>query len=319
MFSSRALLTGISGFVGNYLTRELLSRGWEVAGVIPPFEQVDKTVYPYSDVKTYPGDLLDSESIRQCLESYKPEVVIHLAAESAPSKSFSYPEKFFQVNVIGTQNLFESIRKVAPETRCAIFTSSDMYGYISPEQLPVTEKTALKPANPYAASKVACHLLLKQYVLNFGLSALEIRPFNMIGPMQRPGFVLPDWAQQIAQIIKGKKAPEISVGRLSDQRDFVDVRDAVRAMADLATLGYPGQDYQICSGRGIVVEEILNLLLEKAGKKISVIQNPDLLRPTKMPVLVGSYNKLQQLTGWKPEITLETTVDDTLHYWLGMV
>ena len=319
MNSSRALLTGISGFVGNYLTRELMARGWQVAGLVPPFEKIDSSQEPYSRVELFSGDLLNPGQIRQCLESYKPDIILHLAAESAPSKSFNVPEQFFNVNVTGTQNLFEAIRKTTPESRCAIFTSSDMYGYISPDQIPVTEETPLKPANPYAASKVACHLILQQYTLNFGLTALEIRPFNMIGPGQRPGFVLPDWCQQVAKINKGMMGAEMKVGRLTDQRDFVDVRDAARAMADIAEKGESGGVYQICSGRGIVVEDILKTLLELSPKEIKVSQNPQLLRPTKMPVLVGSYIRVNQLCGWKPEISLEQTIIDTLEYWSGVI
>jgi GDP-4-dehydro-6-deoxy-D-mannose reductase len=311
MSGRRVLVTGISGFVGTWLAEELLRRGCQVSGLVPPGEGPLPRAYILQNVERIEADLREPDSLAAAVRRARPQAVAHLAAASAPSKSYADPQHFFRVNVLGTQALFEAVRQASGVEQVAILTSSDIYGIVTPDELPLTEEAAIRPLNPYAASKAACHHLGRQYELNFGLRLLEIRPFNMLGPGQQPGFVLPDFAAQVAAIMRGERPPEMRVGRLTDQRDFVDVRDAARAMAMLIEGNFNGV-FHVCSERGTSVQQLLDLLLAAAGMPIAVQEDPALVRPTRMPRLVGSCAKLRQATGWHAEIPLEKTVRDVL-------
>jgi GDP-4-dehydro-6-deoxy-D-mannose reductase len=326
----KVLITGICGFVGSHLCEELLERGWSVAGLVLQAKEgcglkapdgrefgegISNVEHLYDRVRLIPGDLLDPPGLRRALGEAGADYIVHLAAASAPAQSFARPEFFFEINALGTLNLLEAVRAQGGAEKVLLFTSAEVYGLLDAAALPVTESAPLAPRNPYAASKTACHYLGRQYALNFGLPIVEVRPFNMIGPRQALDFVLPDFASQVAEIIRGAREPVISVGRLSDRRDFTDVRDAVRAAAELLDKGTPGETYHICSGVPTPVRRILDLLLEAAGMKIKVVQDPARLRPAAMPVLYGSRDKLTALTGWEPTIPLEKTVQDVLGYW----
>lgn len=319
MSSPSVFITGITGFVGSYLAEELSARGWRITGMVLPEEEYDKDLEVYSIIQLVEGDLLDIKRLEYCLNKAQADHIVHLAAESAPSKSYLYPEKFFRINVLGTQNLFETARKFENLERIAIFTSSDVYGYVDADKLPLKEDAPLSPLNPYSASKAACHEVGRQYAINFGLPVVEIRPFNMIGPRQKKGFVLPDFAGQVAEVVNGKRAAEMHVGRLTDYRDFLDVRDAVKAIAGVVEKGLPGETYHVCSGESTTVQTLLDLLLECAGIEISVKQDPERMRPARMPVLYGSNAKIKELTGWESVISLRDSVRDTLEYWIDAV
>lgn len=311
MSARRVLVTGITGFLGTWLSEQLLKRGWSVSGLVPPGEGPLPRAEILSGIDKLEANLLDANEVEAAVAAARPQVIVHLAAASAPSKSYADPVFFFHLNLLGTQYLFEAARRTPGIGKVVFLTSSDIYGIVSPDDLPLTEDAPLRPLNPYAASKAACHHLGRQYALNFGLKILEIRPFNMIGPGQQGGFVLPDFARQVAAIIRGEREPEMRVGRLTDQRDFVDVRDAARAMALLID-GDHGGVFHVCSERGTSVQHLLDLLLADAGMPISVRQDPQLVRPTRMPLLVGSCARLRAETGWRPEIPLEQTVRDVL-------
>lgn len=320
MADKLALLTGISGFVGSHLAEELLRRGWRVAGFAPHGEDLANIRDVADRIHLYRGDILSQEDIGRALADAGAETVVHLAAASAPAASFSAPELFYRLNVEGTLNLLECARRGPAPERLLFFTSSEIYGPVPRGQIPVREDSPLAPSNPYAASKLACHLLARQYALHFKLPLIEVRPFNMIGPRQSLGFVLPDFACQAAEIMLGKRDPVITVGRLTDQRDFTDVRDAVRAVAALMESdleGLRGQAFHVCSGRPRAVQSILDELLQASQREIEVRRDPARLRPTRMPVLAGSSDKIERATGWKPSIPLEQSVRDTLAYWVA--
>jgi len=312
--SKRLFITGIGGFVGKYLSQELCNRDFAITGMLAPGESLTPGVAECCQSEVV-ADLLDISTLEMALREHKPEVIVHLAAASAPSKSFAAPRFFYDLNVRGTQQLMEAIRRHSPESRLVLFSSSEVYGYVTPEELPLRESSQLRPANPYAVTKVACHMHARQYALNFGLSITEVRPFNMIGPNQTLGFVLPDFASQVAEIIAGNLEPTIKVGRLSDQRDFLDIRDAVRAIADVVQYGHPGETYNICSGRSVSVSHLLDLLLENAAMKIHIEQDEARMRPSKMPTLYGCNSKVSALAGWSPQVPLQQTVAETLQYW----
>jgi GDP-4-dehydro-6-deoxy-D-mannose reductase len=312
--SPTAFITGIGGFVGRYLSKQLKSAGFRIIGMLGPGEEVHPWVQESAD-SLLEADLLNSEKLQKTIEEVSADVIVHLAALSAPGKSFDNPLLYYSVNVNGTLNLLEAVRVTGRATRVVIYSSSDVYGYVQPDELPLTEKSRLKPANPYAASKVACHLIARQYEEHFHQEIVEIRPFNMIGPEQAKGFVVPDFASQVAEIVLGKSEPTIKVGRITDQRDFLDIRDAVRAMQDIIVHGRSGETYNICSGKARPVSDILELLKQSSEKDFTVEQDQSRIRPAKMPLLYGSHQKVSSLAGWKPEIPFNKTIEDCLQFW----
>jgi GDP-4-dehydro-6-deoxy-D-mannose reductase len=317
--ANKLLLTGISGFVGSRLCRELLERGYEVTGLVLPHEDLGKLEGVLDNIQIVDGNLADPSSLLRALDRSAAASVIHLAAESAPGRSYKAPVRFYQTNVLGTLNLLEAIRQSGKGRRFLLFSSAEVYGIVKPEELPLKETSPLKPANPYAASKAANHYHLIQYAMHFGLEMIEVRPFNMIGPGQDLGFVLPDFASQVAEIVAGKREPRMQVGRLTDMRDFLDIHDAVQAIADLVDKGQGGEVYHVCRGEPVAVERLLELLLKAVVIEIEITQDPERLRPARNPVIFGSNDKLTALTGWRPQTPLEKTVRDTLAFWIDKV
>lgn len=313
----KVLITGISGFVGSHLCCELLNRGWQLEGFIREDEDLSKLADVEKNIVFRYGDLTDPESVNNAIKDAVADAVVHLAAESSPAKSFQDPEWFFEINTLGTLHLFEAARHQKRPQRILLMSSAEVYGQVHPSTLPVTEEAPLRPLNPYAGSKAACHYAAQQYIHHYGLPIIELRPFNLVGPDQDQGFVLPDFASQVAEIINGRKGPVLRVGRLTDKRDFLDVRDAAGAIADLLLLGQTGEVYNICSGVACKVQHLLDLLLDEAGIEIEIRQDESRLRPGKTPVLQGSHRKLTDLTGWRPQISLEKSVKDVLEYWKG--
>jgi len=318
----RALLTGISGFVGSHLAEELLRRGWEVGGIAPAGEDLSNLGSAREGVALMEADLADRQSLESAVSDFPAPVVIHLAAASAPGRSFSAPGAFFNVNVMGTLRLLEALRARGAARLILAFGSSQVYGAPGAEARALTEGQSLAPLNPYAASKTACHLLCSQYRAHFAMPITEVRPFNLIGPRQALGFVLPDFAYQVARIKRGLQEPRLSVGRLSDERDFLDVRDAAEAIADLieqAEGELIGQVFHVCSGRPTAVHKLLDLLLSSAKVEVKIEQDASRLRPTSTPVNYGSHQKITDFTGWQPRRGLEQSVGDTLGFWMDRV
>jgi GDP-4-dehydro-6-deoxy-D-mannose reductase len=193
--------------------------------------------------------------------------------------------------------------------------SSEEYGRIAPGDLPIDEDTPLRPTSPYALSKVAQDLMGLQYHLTHGLHVIRVRPFNHIGPRQRPGFVAPDLASQIAAIEAGRQPPVLQVGNLEARRDFSDVRDVVRAYVMLLTHGKPGEVYNVGSGQSHSIQELLDSLLAMSRVPIEVQPDPARMRPSEVPEMIGDVSRLQTRTGWQPEIPFEQSLKDILDYW----
>lgn len=316
----KVLITGVTGFCGSHLAEALVARGDEVWGICRHPEQSPHLDAVRQRIQLRPCDLTSHESVTKILSQIRPEVIYHLAGEASAGYSLQHPIETFRNNVTATLTLFEACRQQeqnekAQFQKILLFTSSEMYGFVTPEQIPLTEQSPLNPVHPYAASKACSHFLGRLYATVYRLPVVEVRPFNQIGPRQKRGFVLPDLAYQIAEIMQGLKDPVIKVGHLTDRRDFTDIRDAVRAYLLLAERGLPGEVYHICSGRAVAIQTILDTLIRQTGLPIRVEVDPALLRPSKMPIAQGVYDKLHALTGWRPEISLESTVRDTLDYW----
>ncbi|MDY7042409.1 MAG: GDP-mannose 4,6-dehydratase, partial [Chloroflexota bacterium] len=225
----KALITGISGFVGSYLAEYLLNNtDWQVAG----------TVYgPYGNIRDlcgtlelYPAELSRLDVVSFILEQSRPDYIFHLAAQPLPSVSRRDPWGTLETNIRMQLNILQAVVELgASDCRVLVVGSSEEYGLVQPNEMPIKESTPFRPLNPYAVSKVGQDLLGLQYYLNYGVQAIRVRPFNHIGPRQRPGFVAPDFAQQIAEAEAGLREPVVRVGNLEARRDFTDVRDVVRA------------------------------------------------------------------------------------------
>lgn len=305
------LITGITGFAGRFLAEYLASTtDAELAGLVRLPTRGDRPATP--GVKLLSADLTEAESVARAVAAVQPDQVYHLAAASSPMASDR--EKVFAVNVVGTRHLREACSRLGRPVRLLLVSTGYVYGPCDPNR-PAREEDKLQPLpGAYAESKRAMEQEA-QADRSEGLEILIARPFNHTGPRQTPDFAVPSFAQQIAQIERGQHEPRLYVGNLTPQRDLLDVRDVVRAYTLLMAQGQPGQIYNICSGQAHPIGNILHRLLALSEVAIKVVSDPERQRPSDLPVLVGDPAKLVQATGWRPEIPLDQTLQETLDYW----
>jgi len=314
----RALITGAGGFVGGHLTAYLLSNtDWELLGTVYP--RPLEGPHPAPRLRLVHADLRDPRRVQELIRGFEPGVIFHLAAQSFVPSSFADPWDTLENNVRSQLNLLEAVRRSGRSTRMVVVGSNEEYGSPRPEELPLTEESPLRPANPYAVSKVAQDFLGLQYHLAYGVDVVRIRPFNHTGPRQSPRFVVPAFASQIARIEAGLREPVVRVGNLDVARDFTDVRDIVRAYYLAATEAESGEVYNLASGRPQSVRDLLETLLSFSTVEIQVEVDPDRYRPADTPVAYGSAEKFRRRTGWEPRIPFEQTLRDVLEYWRGQV
>lgn len=312
----KILITGTSGFVGNHLIDNLITHGEKK--IYGTFFSENKDLK--KEVEYIKVDLRNEDEVFDLIEKIKPDILYHLAAFTSASESFLSPKETFINNVSSQINILEAIKKNnLLDTKILLTSSAEVYGNVAKEDLPINEETVFNPTNPYAVSKLAQDFLGKQYFLSYGLKIIIMRPFNHIGPGQSDKFVVSSFAKKIAEIEKGKREPILPVGNLESKRDFTDVRDIVKAYALILEKGEFGQVYNIGSGKSHKISDILNMLLTYSSAKIKVEQDPKLLRPMDNPDLVCNFEKLEKVTGWKPEIDLEKTLKDTLDYWRNII
>jgi len=300
---TRALVTGGNGFAGRHLVAILRERGDEVivAGRAHAGEQVD-----------YELDLGDGDNVLGLIEATRPRVIYHLAAVSFVPDATHDPNGTYETNIMGTARLFEAVhavyRDIAPP-RCIFASSAEVYGTRAPDEYPLRETLAPRPATPYAASKLSGEAIALAASRTFGIPAIVTRAFNHIGPGQDERFAIPSFAKGLAEISRGAE-PILSVGNLSSKRDFLDVRDVVSAYVALADDGLDGEIYNVCSGRPVSMAEILRQLIGVAHVAVEVRENSDLMRPSDNPLSYGNNTKLRAVTGWKPRLTLTQSLRD---------
>lgn len=312
----RLLITGITGFVGSHMAEYALAHGAEVFGSSRWRSRTENIELLRSQIKLIECDLRDLASVRGLLETAEPTHVVHLAAQSFVGASWQTPAETLSTNIISQVNLLEGIRRLTIAPRVLVVGSSEEYGFVCPEELPIRETNPLRPLSPYAVSKVAQDMMGYQYFMSYGLPIIRTRAFNHEGPRRGEVFVTSNFAKQVAEIEAGMREPMMSVGDLTPRRDFSDVRDVVRGYWLLLERGEPGEVYNLCSGRSWAIQQVLEFLLEQSRvKRIAVETDPARLRPSDVMILEGDSSKIRKATGWEVEIPFERTLKDLLAYW----
>ncbi len=309
----RTLITGITGFVGRHLAPVLLDRGDEILGLGFDPGLDDPGAGLPAGVAFESLDLLDGPALNRRVADFRPDRVLHLAAQSATGGAIRNPGPTIRINVEGTLGILEAIRQEAPTARLLFVSSSEVYG--NPGEIELDESAPLAPVNPYGVSKAAGELLVGQYGRCWGLNCVVARSFPHAGPGQRPAFALPAFARQIARIEAGLQEPRLTVGNLEAKRDILDVEDVVAAYLLLLEGGSTGETYNVCSGEVHGIREGLDTLLSMSEREIEVVTDPDLLRPLDQPVLRGRHDKLKAETGWRPRRGYRETLERVLADW----
>src|SRR3989339_47493 len=312
----KALITGITGFVGSHLAEYLLERGnIEVCGIERWRSKTDNIKHIEKKIRIIECDIRDYVSVEKTIKEIKPDKIFHLAAQSFVPTSWNAPQETLTTNIIGQLNIFESVRSAGINPEIQLACSSEEYGMVLENEVPIKETNPLRPLSPYAVSKVGQDYLGYQYHQSYGIKAIRTRAFNHTGPRRGDVFVTSNFAKQIAEIEKNKKEPVIKVGNLEAKHDFTDVRDMVKAYWVSTEKCTPGDVYNICSGKAWTIQSVLDMLLSFSKVKVTVKQDPARMRPSDVLVLLGDNTKFCKQTGWKPEIPIEKTLKDLLDYW----
>ena len=310
---AKIFITGINGFVGKHLIRQYSKD--EIVGLVKDSTGEDLG----KNVKTHQGDILDKQRIQDIISEIRPDIIFHLAALTSPAESLKNPVETINNNVSGQLNILEAVRNLEIDCKMLVVSSAEVYGNVNEKNIPTTESAELLPNTPYGVSKATQDLLGYQYSKSYGLKNVRVRPFNHIGPGQAPIFVVSAFAKQIAMIERGQQEKIIKVGNLTPKRDFTDVRDVVRAYKLLMEKGKAGEVYNIGSGKSYEISEILNILLSFSSEKIEVVEEESLVRKVDVKELRCDFSKLNNDTGWEPEIPIEKSLQDTLDYWRDII
>lgn len=293
----RLVITGSSGFVGSHLSEFILRQ-------------------PRAEVFGFGREeLADEKRLLARLRKIKPEGIFHLAAQSTVVAGIHSPAQTLSNNVFSELSILECIRKLGLKTKIVIAGSSEAYGQVEDRDLPIDEEVPYRPSNVYGVSKATQDLLAYQYFQSFKVQVIRVCAFNHIGPGQKPRIAAADFARQIAKIEKGYQDPVIRVGNLAAVRDFTDVRDMVRAYWLAFRNGVPGEKYNIGTGKGYSMRELLNMYLDLTDVKIKIQTDKSRFRPLDVPAYIADASKFKKLTGWKPEFKIRETLSDILDYW----
>jgi len=312
----RVLITGITGFVGSHMAEYALAKGAQVFGSTRWRSKTENVDHLRDKVTFLESDLRDLSSVRSLLEISNPDFVVHLAAQSFVGVSWHAPAETLTTNIISQVHLLEAIRGLKMSPRFLAVGSSEEYGLVHPDELPITESNPLRPLSPYAVSKVTQDMMAFQYFKSYGLPIVRTRGFNHEGPRRGDVFVTSNFARQIAEIEAGLRDAVLYVGDLTPRRDYSDVRDIVRGYWLLLEKGEPGEVYNLCSGASWAIQQVLDFLLDQSKVKgITVKTDPARLRPSDVMILEGDPGKVFKATGWKVEIPFERTLTELLDYW----
>ncbi len=313
---SRILITGCTGFVGHYLVEQCHIRYphatlFGLSG--HPIPQIDATIL--HDIHITVTDITQQEAVRLLIAQVQPDLIFHLAAQSSVAASWQDPLETLKINAGGTIHLLEALRSLSLTPRILLIGSGEQYGMVRPEDNPISEECPFRPANPYAISKVTQDLFGYQYFMAYQLPIMRTRSFNHFGPRQAAGFVIANFARQIALIEADQAEPVVSVGNLAARRDFLPVEDVIAAYLAIAEQGQPGEAYNIGSGQARSIRSILDLLLSFAKKPIQVLEDPARFRPVDVPLLEANITRIRTHTSWQPTVPFELALQRTLDYW----
>jgi GDP-4-dehydro-6-deoxy-D-mannose reductase len=313
----KVLITGITGFAGSHLADYILEDhpDAQVYGMIRWRSRMENIVHIEDRIHLIEGDLKDMASLKKCLAKVQPDRIFHLAAQSFVPTSWNCPAETFAINATGQINLFEAILSLGISPRIQIAGSSEEYGLVNSNEVPMKETNPLRPLSPYAVSKVAQDLLGWQYFKSYGLKVVRTRGFNHTGPRRGDVFICSDFAKQIVEIEKGKREPVMFVGNLDAKRDFTDVRDMVRAYWLSLEKGEFGDVYNLGTGKTYSMKDILDMLLAISGIDVKIEVDPDRMRPSDVQILLSDSSKFRKLTGWEPRITFDQSLRDLMEYW----
>lgn len=312
----KILITGITGMVGSHLAEYIIEDhpSVEVHGLIRWRSPLDNIRDIKSKLILHHAELRDLNSLVYLLREIQPDWIFHLAAQSYVTSSYAAPADTIHTNVIGTTNLLDAVRITGLDPKIHICSSSEVYGQVTENEIPIRETNPFRPASPYAVSKVGEDMIALQYFLSYGIKTIRTRMFTHTGPRRGDVFAESAFAKQIAEIEAGIRENPMKVGNLDSVRTFADVRDAVKAYWLLLEKCPSGEVYNIGGTKTMTVGEMLEILKGMACCKIEHEVDPKLLRPSDVTLQVPDISKFQNTTGWSPEISVEKTLQDLLDY-----
>jgi len=307
-----ALVTGAEGFIGSHLASFLDRKGWRVVATyrnhrVDPYPRSGNLIYEQCDLR-------NSQRVEHLFSRYEPSHVFHLGAQSLPTVSWADPVETFESNIMGSLYLFEAIRRRKKPPTIVSACSSAEYGNVPPAAIPVKEEQPLHPLHPYGISKVCLDLLAREYFLDYGVRAVNLRLFNTTGP-GKTSDAPSDFVRQIVRIKKGQQEPVIEVGNLKPRRAFLDVADTVRAFYLASQKGRHGEAYNVCAMQTHTIEKILRTAMQTAGVKAEVRPVERLMRPSDEKIIFGDTAKIRRELGWRPLQTLEQTLSSMIRHW----
>jgi len=312
------LITGFSGFVSRHFCEYLenngihsLIKGIDIHNNDLKQDNFKNVTFNFDNI-----DLLDKGKVEDIIYEFKPDYIVHLASFSSVAFSWKEPIVSFQNNTNIFLNLLEAIKKINMPTRILSVGSSEEYGNVNEKNLPLKEENVLDPVSPYAVARVAQELLSRIYADGYGLDIVTTRSFNHIGPFQKDIFVIPSFVKQLVQLKKnGNANKELITGDISIVRDFTDVRDVVAAYYLMLTTGKKGEVYNVCSGKGWSLKEIINIICNILGINVHIKEDANLIRPKDNRMIIGSNQKIKSKLGWEPKYTIEDSLKDMIRYW----
>ena len=311
----KALIIGAAGFVGRHLIKAIKENtDWQVFAT---------KITRESDIIGVDGlfdlDILIPEEISDVLSKVRPDYIFHLAAQSSVALSWKKPALTIDINIKGTVHVLDAVALLDYRPRVLLIGSGEEYGFIRPDELPISEENPLRPGNIYAATKAAQNMIGKIYAQAYGMDIVMVRAFNHIGTDQDPIFVVADFCKQVAMIEANQHPAVMKVGNLQAKRDFTDVRDVVKAYLLLMQEGVSGEIYNVGSGHAISIEELLHMILSLSKVEIEVTQDEAKMRPSDIPIIEADVSKLHEATQWTASIPLTQTLRETLDFWRDKV
>ncbi len=314
----KVLITGVTGFVGSHLL-DLLARNkteYKLYGIAREKSSLSKIKHSLDAIELINCDLINSTATFEVIKNVSPDYIYHLAGESSVGLSWNAPQSLINNNITASLNIFEALRILNDtRTRILLACSSEEYGHVSDEEIPITEAVPLRPVSPYAVTKATVDMFGYHYYKSYGMKIIRMRGFNHTGPRRDANYALSNFARQITEIKKGLKEQIIYVGNLSAIRDYSDVRDIVRGYKLAIEECTSGEVYNICSSKGYRIKDLLDIMIQQSGCNVKIVQDKKRFRTVDLPIIIGDHSKLSRVISWSPEISIEETLQSILDYW----